>query len=193
VLVNLCADCHAKPSYTGTFKMACGTHDLDPALARQNLKAALGHIKKDEPGASPILVKALAMHGGMKQAAFANRNAPAYRVLEAWVHLAAGADSPAAPPIPDAKPALPAVPPPDVKPAVPPVPDAKPALPPVPPPALPGGSDFGADARPKPPMVPNPENKGDAVDEFDPSTFNRSTGAPKPGALPAVPPLPPVK
>ena len=76
VLVNLCADCHAKPGYTGSFKMACGTgHDVDPAIARHNLKAAVLQIKKDDPGASPLLTKSLAAHGGMKQPAFAGRAA----------------------------------------------------------------------------------------------------------------------
>ena len=50
VLVNLCADCHAKPGYTGAFKMACGTLlDTDPAIGKHNLKAAVGQIKKGDP------------------------------------------------------------------------------------------------------------------------------------------------
>ena len=184
VLTNLCADCHAKPGYTGSFKMACGTaHDVDPAIARHNLKAAMQQIKKDDPGASPLLNKALAAHGGMKQPAFAGRGAPAYRVLEAWVFIAAG--SAAAPP---PAPALPAVPPPDVKPALPPVPppEVKSVLPPVPPPAAP---KFGEDAKPTLPAVPNPESSGDVADEFDPSVYNRTVPAKAPG-LPAIPPLP---
>ena len=154
VLVNLCADCHAKASYAGAFKMACGTgHDPDAGITRHNLKAVLAQIKKDDPAASPLLEKALAAHGGMKQAAFANRLAPAYRVLEAWVQIAA-ASVPAAP-----KPALP--PPPALK----PVEQAKPVLPPVPPPPV---VKFGEDAKP---TVPSPSS---AADEFDPAMFNRT-------------------
>ena len=117
VLVNLCADCHAKPGYAGAFKMACGSaQDVDPAIAQHNMKAALLQIKKDDPGASPLLTKALAAHGGMKQAAFAGRGVPAFRVLEAWVFLAANSNAtpppaaPLVPPPPEIKPAAPALP-----------------------------------------------------------------------------------
>ena len=180
VLVNLCADCHAKPGYTGAFKMACGSgHDVDPAIARANMKAAFQQIKKDDPAASPLLTKSLAAHGGMKQAAFAGRGVPAFRVLEAWVFIAA--ESKAAPPV------APAIPPPDLKPALParPPPDMKPALPAVPPPVLPPPPKFGEDARP---ALPSPTNPGDSVDEFDPSAFNRGVPA-KPG-LPVIPLVP---
>ncbi len=185
VLVNLCADCHAKPGYTGAFKMACGSgHDVDPAIARVNMKAAFLQIKKADPAASPLLTKALAAHGGMKQAAFAGRATPAFRVLEAWVFIAA--ESKAAPP------AAPAVPPPDLKPALPavPPPDMKPILPPVPPPALPPPPKFGEDARPAMPLVPNSENAGDATDEFDPAVFNRAVPAKPAAVLPSIPALP---
>ena len=64
MLVNLCADCHAKPGYTGALKMACGTgHDVDPAIARHNMKSAVLQIKKDDPGASPLLTKVGATAG----------------------------------------------------------------------------------------------------------------------------------
>jgi hypothetical protein len=207
VLVNLCADCHAKPGYTGAFKMACGTlQDSDPAIARHNLKAAVAQVKKGDPGASPLLVKALTAHGGMKEPVFAGRGTPAYRTLEAWVYLAADSKTspPAVPPVPPAappvpppatKPALPPVPPPDAKkPVAPPVPatEAKPVLPPVPPPS--SAPQFGEDARPTVPMRPNPENTGAAVDEFDASIYNRAVQVQaKPAALPAIPQLPATK
>jgi len=160
VLANLCADCHAKPAYSGSFKLACGTGaDHDAGIIRQNLKATIGQIKKTDPSASPLLEKALAAHGGMKQAAFANRMAPAFRVLEAWVILAAGPTG--APPAP----VLP--PPPETKPA----PEApKPVLPPVPPPPA---VKFGEEAKP----APKPEPNGESMDEFDPTLFNRTRAA----------------
>ncbi|HEY3788100.1 MAG TPA: hypothetical protein VGL71_04555, partial [Urbifossiella sp.] len=189
ILVNLCADCHARPGYAGVFKMACGSvQDVDAAIARHNLKAAISQIKNGDPGASPLLVKALAVHGGMKQAAFANRAAPAFRVLEAWVYIAAGSKAmpPAVPmvPPPDMKTGLPAVPPPDMKtglPAVPP-PDMKPVLPPVPPPSIPAPK-FGEDALPSAPSAPNSESANAPIDDFDPSVYNR--------AVDAQPPSPP--
>jgi hypothetical protein len=170
VLVNLCADCHAKPGYTGAFKMACGTlQDSDPGIAKHNLKAAVGHIKKGDPAASPLLVKALAAHGGMKQPPFVGRGVPAYRTLEAWVYQVA--ESKAVPP------PAPALPPPNMTPALPPPPEVKSPLPPVPPPAAP--PKFGEDAKPTIPAVPNPDNAGAAVDEFDPSIYNRTVSSKK--------------
>ncbi|HEY2911630.1 MAG TPA: hypothetical protein VGI99_15365, partial [Gemmataceae bacterium] len=165
VLVNLCADCHGKPNYAGAFKMACGGPVSDPSSTRFNLKAALKQVDKNEPAASPLLVKAVAAHGGMKQAALANGAAPAFRSLEAWVFAASKSGQ--KPPV------VPVLPPPDVKldppkPALPPVP--KPELPPVPAVPVPR---FGETAPPRPSAAPKPDNAGPAVDEFDPSLFNR--------------------
>jgi hypothetical protein len=113
----------------------------------------------------------------MKQPAFTGRAAPAYRVLEAWVYLTAG--NGANPPAP------PAVPPPEIKPAAPavPPPDVKPVLPPVPPPPMPpatGAPKFGEDAGPSGSTPPNPESQGAAVDDFDPSVYNRAVQAKPP-------------
>jgi len=210
VLANLCADCHARRDYTGAFKLDCHTgQGLDPAVTRYNLVAVAKQIKKDDPGASPLLHKALAAHGGMKRPPFAGRSTPAYRVLEAWVYLAAGsATPPVLPPKPtssDAPIPLPAVPPPDAKPALPlvpppappkppvadapgsPAPAPTPKLPAVPPPIPPAATpdpalpippvnrvSFGQDAKPTTPTAPKPDNIGDALDEFDPSVFNRA-------------------
>jgi hypothetical protein len=183
VLVSLCADCHAKPSYSGSFKMACGNFENDRSLARFNLNAAVKQIKKDQPAASPLLVKALNVHGGMKQAAFANGAAPAYRNLEAWVYAAANAKVkppalPALPPpnmTPEAKkPALPPPPKPEGKPLAPAVPalPQPPVVPtPVPVPKLPAPSTrFGESFRPGPSVGKTSE----PTDEFDPAPFNRN-------------------
>jgi hypothetical protein len=116
ILANLCADCHGRPSYTGAFKLAkCSGYESDPHTARHNLRAAAGQIKKDDPASSPLLQKALVAHGEMKQPAFANRGAPAFRVLEAWVFVAAG--SPSAPAPAAVPPPVPAAPPPVASPA----------------------------------------------------------------------------
>ena len=157
VLANLCADCHAKPGYTGAFKLACGTGaDHDPGIAKQNLRAVLAQIKKADPASSPLLEKSLAAHGGMKQAAFANRQAPAFRVLEAWVVLAASSAPATSAPVP-----MPVLPPP---PAPKPVEQPNQVLPPVPPPPA---VKFGEDAKPAAGTV-------NTVDEFDPGVFNRA-------------------
>jgi hypothetical protein len=173
VLANLCAECHAKPDHPGTFKLACGTTpQADQATTRHNLRVAAAHLKKDDPAASPLLVKALATHGGMKQPAFVNRQAAPFRVLEAWAHLAVG--TPAAPP----PPMVPPMPPPAVAPMVPPAPVGSvgtPVLPPV-------------EAEPKPVLPPTePVSKPVLPPVEAPPVAPAHAPAPKP----APPPIPP--
>jgi hypothetical protein len=231
VLANLCMDCHARPDYAGCFKLAKLTagYDAGPQATRQNLRAVAAQLRKDNPGASPFLVKAATPHGGMKEPAFAGRHAGALRALEAWVYAAVGSQpAPAANPAPPpaatpataapvnplppapatglpavpappglppaepklvAPPGLPAVPPPPglppaetgAKPAIPVIPPADPDPKPAIPPAGEKGTPFGVDAKPLPPPGPDPANTGEAVDEFDPSVFNRAV---HPGGTP---------
>jgi hypothetical protein len=199
VLANLCMDCHARPDHASCFKLAKLTagYDAGPQVTRQNLKAVAAQLRKDNPGASPFLVKAATPHGGMKEPAFAGRHAGALRVLEAWVYSAVGSQAaPPANPLPPAPAAgLPAVPPPSGLPpaeskpvspaglpAVPPPPGLPPAIPVIPPadpdpkPVIPPAGEkqtpFGVDAK----LLPGPDSAsgGEPVDEFDPSVFNRA-------------------
>jgi hypothetical protein len=180
ILVNGCAECHAKADYAGSFKMACGSgHAADAQTTRQNLVAAIGQLNRQDPAASPLLVKSLSIHGGQKRPGIIGPHVPAYRVLEAWVYLAAGSNEmppapappPAAAPAPalPPKPAAPALPPPPIPPAADPTP-----LPPAIPPAT-AEPDFGVDAPPKEPATaPDPASTKAPVDDFDPSLFNRA-------------------
>jgi hypothetical protein len=193
ILANLCAECHAKPGYGGPFKLATSSGFEDrPQVTAQNLKAVAAQLRKGDPAASPLLLKAVAAHGGVKQSAFHGKPA-AYATLEAWVYVAAGpVANPAATvtPIPPAAagtpgPPLPAAPPPAA--SVPGAPaTTTPPLPVVPPPLglPPGGGPlptpeldrpkFGQDIKPTSPSGPDPANVGEPVDEFDPSVFNRT-------------------
>jgi hypothetical protein len=104
-------------------------------------------------------VKAVTPHGGQKEPAIASRQAAAFRNLEAWVSVAVGADVLLMRPTPVPAPAV--------------VPAAAPVTPPVAPVAPTGG--FGVEVKPDPkPTAPNPANTGTAVDEFDPSVFNKA-------------------
>ncbi len=174
VLMNQCATCHAKEDYAGAFKLvAVASNETNPAATRQNLRAAAGQIKKSEPGASPLLAKAQAAHGGMLAPAFADRDALPYRILQAWAYLAVGDLTPpvAAAPLPTPAPTLP--PPPRVdEPAA----DVRPMLPPPPPPMpLPAPPE----ARPLPPPIP-------------PAADTLPTIPPIPPAMSRLPALPPV-
>lgn len=181
VLFNLCAECHARPTHAGAFRLTKGSgFDADPQVTRHNLSAAAGQVRKGDPAASPLLTKALSAHGGMKQPVVTGRHAPAYRVLEAWVYVAAGSPS-APPPVVPPTPPAPTVPPPTASPLppapitatpeaplplpesnpLPPVPmttpAAKPVLPPVPAPGLPAPPPIPPAAEVKPvPVAPPP-------------------------------------
>ena len=58
-------------------------------------------VSRDDPSASPLLVKAVTAHGGQRAPAFYNQSHPAYRNLELWAHWAAG---PEGSPMPEAVP-----------------------------------------------------------------------------------------
>lgn len=159
VLANLCSECHAKPDHPGSFKLARipDGYDVGPQTVRQNLKAVAAQLKRDDPMASPLLVKAITAHGGMKLPAFTGRQAAAYQVLESWVAAAVPTTGPAV----SATPAVPAF-------AVPPAAAAgftPPSLPAKPEAVAPAAPTFGQAAPPVAPTGP--------ADEFDPAEFNR--------------------
>jgi len=105
VLTNLCANCHARPDYAGTFKLKpvpAGFADAD--AARANLVAALVYLDRSAPSASELLAKCVTAHGGQKGPACRDRAHPGYASLELWAHGMASADGT---PIPTAVPAPP--------------------------------------------------------------------------------------
>jgi len=91
ILANQCMECHARDDHASAFKLKRVTgFEVGPQTTHANLRAVASQLKKDDPANSPLLVKALATHGGMKQPAFVSRQAVAFRVLEAWVATAVG-------------------------------------------------------------------------------------------------------
>ena len=86
ILMNSCAACHTT-GRGGPFKLT-RTHDLgNQRVTQQNLVSVLATLNPRQPESSPFLTNALSLHGGMTQAPFRNRQAPAYRALEEWVRL----------------------------------------------------------------------------------------------------------
>lgn len=178
VLANQCVECHARPDHPGSFKLIRVTgFEAGPQSTRANLQATAKQLKKDDPLNSPLLTKALSPHGGMKQPAFANRQAGGFRVLEAWVLQAVG---PGVPPMtPPAQPVFPSTPP--VTPIPPatevtmpataaPAPQAStPILPPVETPAA------------VPPVLPTPPT-------IPPADTGSRTTSPTLPTIPAAPP-----
>src|SRR5262249_49690513 len=59
-LANQCIECHAKPDHTGSFKLVrVDPVDAGPQATRTNLRAVAGQLKRDDPAASPLLLKTL--------------------------------------------------------------------------------------------------------------------------------------
>jgi hypothetical protein len=94
ILVNLCTDCHARSDYAGTFKLTRVTgFEAGPQTSQANLRATAGQLLKSDPINSPLLTKAIAAHGGLKQPPFVSRQMAGFRALENWVVLAVGPGS----------------------------------------------------------------------------------------------------
>ncbi|HVK16381.1 MAG TPA: hypothetical protein VM533_05485 [Fimbriiglobus sp.] len=106
LLMNLCADCHAKPDHPSEFKITrVPAGYANPEASQRNAKDVAKFVSRDDPSASPLLSKAVSAHGGQRTPALFNRSHPAYRNLELWVHWAAGPEgSPAPEAIPARKP-----------------------------------------------------------------------------------------
>jgi hypothetical protein len=162
ILVNTCANCHARDD-TKAFRL---TRAGGRAGITKNLMAALPHLNPADPGASPLLVKALTPHGGAADAPFRSRAHPAYPALESWVRFARAPegtqapDGPLLPPDPAEPRKLPDLsggPPGPVVPAA----GKTPATPPP-------GETFGQDSTTP---VPRP-TKAVPDDPFDPAIFN---------------------
>jgi hypothetical protein len=89
ILMNACLGCHTA-GRGGCFQL---TRVSGPGLSNrrsleQNLATVLAEVNPRHMLASRLLTKAVSVHGkGMTQSPLKNRQAPAYRTLEAWVKL----------------------------------------------------------------------------------------------------------
>lgn len=182
ILMNTCAGCHANGK-GGTFKLV-RTYDAtlnNRKAVQQNLAAVLAQVNVSQPQASPLLTKAVSVHGDLTQSPLRNRQALAFRSLDEWVRRTIGNNpqlretSAAALPVSTPMAALPTAP----------MAPAKTV------PTPPGKSDLAVDREPtpmpgveKPVASPVPEEK--AVDPFDPGEFNKQSVPAKP-ATPVKP------
>jgi hypothetical protein len=119
-LANQCVGCHGSPDHAGKFKLVrVSATDAGPQATRTNLRAVAAQLRKDDPGASPLLQKALVAHGGMKLPAVESRQTRAFLALEDWVAAAVGTPVPATPVVPASLPSPAAPTPPQVQPPPP--------------------------------------------------------------------------
>jgi hypothetical protein len=198
-LANQCTECHAKPDHPGAFKLVrVNPTDAGPQATRTNLRAAAAQLRKDDPGASPLLQKSLSAHGGQKLPAVASRHAVVYQSLEAWTALAVGTPlaaqpwAPVAQPVAPVVPAAPAVPGPAVAPSADPVlpPPAR-AVPPTVDPAPVPQTPAPVSAAPVPVPVPPPVTEMPLPPVVPLAPAPQPVVPPIPPADPLVPILPP--
>src|SRR6266404_4395367 len=91
ILTNACANCHAT-GRGGAFKLirSYETGLTSRKTTQRNLAAVLAQVNKERPSTSPLLTKAVSVHGKpgeMVQSPLKNREVVAYRSLEAWVRV----------------------------------------------------------------------------------------------------------
>lgn len=86
ILMNTCIRCHAQEG-AGSFRLTrvFGSPGLTQLATRHNLAATLMQVNHAQPSASPLLVKALSLHGTADRPPLKDRNTLAYRILEDWV------------------------------------------------------------------------------------------------------------
>jgi hypothetical protein len=148
VLMNACASCHASGKTTA-FKLvkAFEGGTANRKTLQANLASVVAQINVDNPELSPLLLKAVGIHGDMAQPALKGRQTPAFKLIEDWVQLTL-ANNPqlrhrAAPPVALLVPESPAA--------------------------------EGTTPAPTSPVKPaaNPEKPAGTGDAFDPAVFNR--------------------
>jgi hypothetical protein len=86
ILMNACASCHVGDR-GGSFQLMRAYADGTMArrVTQHNLAAVMAQVDKERPQVSPLLVKAVSMHGGAAQAPLKSRQTPAFRHLEEWI------------------------------------------------------------------------------------------------------------
>jgi hypothetical protein len=194
ILMNSCASCHAA-GRGGPFKLNRVGDLGNRRYTQQNLASVLATLNTQQPEASPFLTKALSMHGEMTQAPFRNRQTPAYRALEEWVHLTVSSNPKAIDSVRDDAPrfgpsGIPPAPPASaapLRPAGPRVPDPAPA---------PAASTYrpaipveqGTTAASPPPAVPPSKSASPPQDDpWDGEHFNQGAGPPQQPPMPQAP------
>ncbi len=86
ILMNACASCHAT-GRGGDFKLArvYTTNTANKRITQQNASSVMSQITPGQALASPVLVKAVSVHGDQTQPALRGRQTEPFRILESWV------------------------------------------------------------------------------------------------------------
>ena len=176
ILMNACANCHIA-NHSSKFQLSRST--IGKQGLESNLAAVSAFLSREQPGASPLLTKAVSVHGGSGLPPIKDRQAAAYRHLEDWAFQAAGqAAAPA--PLPASVAAAPALPAKDPETKSNEFASEAPTPVTVPTPMEPITPVAGKqpDKQPAPlpamPTTPLPQkSQADPADPFDPAIFNQ--------------------
>jgi hypothetical protein len=171
VLMNACASCHVSGN-AGSFQLVRALEGgmVNRHATQVNLQAVLAQINREHWEESPLLAKAVTVHGQAGQPPLKSRQAPPFRNLEDWVRGAVARSPQRSDPASPAVVAAPAAEPNRFPESVmakaealpgPVVSAARPATPPEESKIAPAA----ASTPPAPPATP--------VDPFDPLIFNR--------------------
>lgn len=87
LLMNVCASCHASGK-AGNFHLTRVYEIGNKRATHQNLAAVLKQLNRERPWQSPLLTKAITVHGDSRRPPIEGKSALAYRTLENWVRLA---------------------------------------------------------------------------------------------------------
>jgi hypothetical protein len=167
ILMNTCASCHVGEK-GGAFKLARATEGgtVSRRATQQNLATVLGHLTLARPEVSPLLVKAVSIHGDANQPPIKSRQSPPYRAIEEWIRATIANN----PQLQDSTAGAPAAGTPEKKGA----PQAAPVQ---------AGLVAGAPVSSSKPAVPAPSPGMPAaaipVDPFDPAAFNQQAKSKK--------------
>jgi hypothetical protein len=86
ILMNTCANCHAS-GHGGAFKLfrAYDGGSSSRRVSQQNLAAVVSQINVNDWPASPLLIKAVSVHGETGQPPLKSRKTKAFQTMEEWV------------------------------------------------------------------------------------------------------------
>ncbi len=86
ILMNTCASCHMS-GRAGSFQLMRAFEDgmVNRRATQHNLNAVLSQVNRTKWAESPLLLKAVSVHGPASQPPLKGRQAPAFRALEEWV------------------------------------------------------------------------------------------------------------
>jgi len=103
ILLNACGQCHCGER-GGSFRLARAVTDGDSRATQLNLAAASRFLHREQPSASPLLLRSVSVHGESARPPLTDRQSPAYRHLEEFARLATGRPlTPTVPPAPAAE------------------------------------------------------------------------------------------